>query len=160
MNGSVRPMQPGEIDDVLFLLDGVAKDHTQMRPDIYRLISSAYSKEQIAEMLKQKDIFLFVSVNEAQNVTGVMLCCEKETRENPVKRDAKVLWIDSLAVHPDCKKQGYGKQLMEYAKAFAKSRGCARVELNVWAANENARAFYQHLGMREQRIVLEFFLTD
>ncbi len=37
----------------------------------------------------------------------------------------------------------------------AKRANVERVELNVWAFNEEARAFYEHMGMSERSRVME-----
>ena len=54
------------------------------------------------------------------------------------------------------KKHGIGKKLMLYAKEEAKKGNYNRLELNCWSFNENAIEFYKKIGMKEQRINLEF----
>jgi len=50
--------------------------------------------------------------------------------------------------------------MMEYIREIAHKRACAVVELVVVAANENAYAFYRHLGLKEKTIVMEWLLTE
>jgi ribosomal protein S18 acetylase RimI-like enzyme len=55
-----------------------------------------------------------------------------------------VTHISEIAVSKDG--SGVGRVLMDAAEKWAESRGSRYVSLNVHAGNENARAFYEHLG--------------
>jgi len=79
----------------------------------------------------------------------------KEVRDNGVLSDRKVLYIDDLCVDENCRGQGIGKALYDYALALARETGCFNVELNVWAFNGSAVRFYEKCGMRPQRIIME-----
>ena len=51
-----------------------------------------------------------------------------------------------------------GKALYNYVLDYAKGEGCYNVTLNVWALNDNARGFYEALGMQVQKIGMEQLL--
>ncbi len=51
-----------------------------------------------------------------------------------------------IAVLPEWRNKGIGEQLMHAAEAWARERGAERVILDLSAANEGARRFYERLG--------------
>ena len=61
-------------------------------------------------------------------------------------------WLNDLGVHPDRRKEGVGRTLVEAAVALLRARGCPKLNLQVFAANEGAVAFYEALGFREDPV--------
>ena len=57
-------------------------------------------------------------------------------------------WINYLAVHPDFRGQGYGKQVMENVESELRKRGCPKINLQIRSGNDRVTAFYQKLGFR------------
>ncbi|MEK8031375.1 GNAT family acetyltransferase [Ideonella sp. DXS29W] len=62
-------------------------------------------------------------------------------------------WINYLAVDPDRRQQGLGRQLMEWAEARLRERGCPKINLQVRQGNEAVLAFYSALGYADDRVV-------
>jgi GNAT superfamily N-acetyltransferase len=56
-------------------------------------------------------------------------------------------WLGHLYVAPGHRRKGIAEALVRAAADWAKSEGAESLELNVLAANEPARRFYQKLGM-------------
>ena len=54
--------------------------------------------------------------------------------------------ISVIAVTPEAEGSGVGRALMEHAEVWTKRRGCSLLTLNVFAANERARRFYERAG--------------
>jgi ribosomal-protein-alanine N-acetyltransferase len=52
----------------------------------------------------------------------------------------------NLAVHPDCRRQGIGTQIMRYLLNLAKQLGAKRATLEVRASNKIAQKFYAKFG--------------
>ena len=55
-------------------------------------------------------------------------------------------WLEDLFVRADARRGGLGAALVEASLARARSRGCRRMELDVNAANLEARALYERYG--------------
>lgn len=54
--------------------------------------------------------------------------------------------VGNVAVLPQYRRQGIAKQLVDYAKGIAKSKGCIVAELEVNTANVGAVGLYQGCG--------------
>lgn len=69
-------------------------------------------------------------------------------------------WVYYLAVAPDRRRQGLGRQLMAAAEAWLRDRGAPKLQLMVRTSNEAALGFYEALGLERQEVVtLGRFLT-
>lgn len=59
---------------------------------------------------------------------------------------AEDAWLEDLFVREDARRSGLGAALVEASLARARLRGCRRMELDVNAANREARALYERYG--------------
>lgn len=60
--------------------------------------------------------------------------------------DGEYMVIHTLAVSPDCVRQGIGKQMIGYAVDRAKAEGCQAIRLDVVPDNIPARRLYERVG--------------
>ena len=60
--------------------------------------------------------------------------------------------VNYLAIHPDHKKMGYGKLLMDRIERDLESMGCPKINLMVRNSNLDVQAFYEALGYEEQDV--------
>ncbi len=65
--------------------------------------------------------------------------------------------IINVAVHPDARRRGVGRRLMEAAQTYAKERGIVFLSLEVRESNIAARSLYSSLGWEEQGIRKGFY---
>ena len=56
--------------------------------------------------------------------------------------------LNLLAVQPGHQRHGVGRQLLEWLEASARTAGIFKVNLELRANNDGARAFYEKLGYR------------
>ncbi|MCL1824078.1 MAG: GNAT family N-acetyltransferase [Oscillospiraceae bacterium] len=158
MEKQVRYAELNDIPDIILLLKAVGKLHGENRGDIFRGNALRYSESEIKDFIKTKKMNIFVSVNETDQVTGMVFCEFKTVEADNVLLSSKTLWVADACVKEHCRGEGYGKTLINHVKAFAKENNCSRIELNVWDFNKGARGFYSGLGMREQRHIMEFIV--
>ena len=52
-------------------------------------------------------------------------------------------WVEDLAVHYDHRSAGHGKELLDAAKDWARSRGATHLELDSGEARADAHRFYE-----------------
>jgi len=64
-------------------------------------------------------------------------------------------YIAYLAVLPERRRQGIGRQLMEFAENQARAKGLKRIVLDVEIENEGARRLYEHLGFQTAKLVTD-----
>ncbi|HWK34710.1 GNAT family acetyltransferase [Sphingomonas sp.] len=70
-------------------------------------------------------------------------------------------WVYYLAVAPDARRGGLGRDLMAAAERWLRGQGAPKLQLMVRAGNDSALAFYAALGLEVQPVVtLGRFLTD
>lgn len=71
-----------------------------------------------------------------------------------------VLYVWDVSVDAGQRGRGYGRAAMLRAEAVARSRGLARIELNVFGGNAVARGLYRSLGYVERAIAMAKDLGD
>lgn len=96
-------------------------------------------------MLEQPDRYaMFVALNQDQLISFIDLRLEQLLHHN-----AKVAEILEFIVDPQCRQNGYGKQIFAYAKQYAKDQGCVQIELSSNVVRLRAHQFYERQGMRK-----------
>lgn len=58
----------------------------------------------------------------------------------------QVLVIHTLCIPPGKAGRGYGTQMVEYAKSFAKKKNCSVIRIDTYAHNEPAKRLYRKNG--------------
>ncbi len=62
-------------------------------------------------------------------------------------------WVNYLAVDPDLRRRGVGRDLMQAAENALKDLGCPKLNLQVRRGNALATAFYAEIGYTEDAAV-------
>jgi ribosomal protein S18 acetylase RimI-like enzyme len=62
-------------------------------------------------------------------------------------------WVNYLAVAPEHRGSGYGRQLMRHVETCLEARGCPKLSLQVRAANQAALEFYKRIGYSTDEVV-------
>jgi GNAT superfamily N-acetyltransferase len=62
--------------------------------------------------------------------------------------------VADLAVTDSARRTGVGTALMKAAESWARDLGMGLLSLDVWSSNENALAFYRHLGFSAESVCL------
>jgi len=64
-------------------------------------------------------------------------------------------WLYQVAVAPDARGRGHGREIVEAVEVRLRALGCAKLNLQVLASNPAAVAFWRKLGYRvEERVSL------
>lgn len=69
----------------------------------------------------------------------------------------EVAHLNLLAVAPENRRQGLGRQLMDWLTATAIEAGIFRIDLELRTQNDQARAFYEHLEFTGQGMVQGYY---
>lgn len=153
----IRFAQPDDVPGILSLLRQVGKVHHQGRPDIFQSNAQKYGASQVLAMLESTTTPIFVAA-EADKVLGYGFCEIKQYHRDPVIADHTTLYIHDLCVDESCRGKKIGTALYDTICKYAKMRKCYNVTLNVWTCNESALKFYEHLGLKPQKIGMETIL--
>jgi len=153
----IRFAQARDVTGIISLLKQVGGVHHQGRPDLFRDNACKYSASQILSMLNDPQNPIFVAV-EGEKVLGYGFCKLIRHPQDPVLTDVESLYIDDLCVDEGCRGQHIGQQIYETVCRYAKGRKCYNVTLNVWSCNESAMAFYEKMGLKPQKVGMEYIL--
>ncbi len=154
---NIRRATDGDIPRLSDLLSQVLDVHHNGRPDIFKGNAVKYLPEELSDIIHDDARPIFVADTE-DGVVGYAFCVMIQHIDNNILTDIKTLYIDDLCTDKTCRGKGVGKALYNYVLDYAKSSGCYNVTLNVWALNDNARGFYEALGMQVQKIGMEQIL--
>lgn len=145
------------INAIKRLLEQVLKVHADGRSDLFMAGTTKYTNDELARLLKDDSKPVYVYIDDSGEVLGHCFCIiENHNSNNEVKRTE--LYIDDLCIDEKARGLGVGRALYEYVKKFAKDRGYYRVTLHVWDLNENARGFYDKLGLKPYMTAMEEIL--
>ncbi|MBQ1826542.1 MAG: GNAT family N-acetyltransferase [Erysipelotrichaceae bacterium] len=155
----IRRAQIKDIDQINELLNDVLNIHHEGRSDLFKSDTKKYTDEQLTEIINDDSRPIFV-LQEDGLILGYAFCLFQQHLNDNILTDVKTLYIDDLVVRKGYRGRHLGKRLYEYVKRFSKESGCHNLTLNVWAFNENARKFYESLGMKPQKIFMEEILDE
>jgi diamine N-acetyltransferase len=139
------------------LLYQVHKVHHEARPDLFKEGTKKYTDEELIKIIHNDLTPIFV-YEENEEVLGYAFCIHQQHINDNNLTDIKVLYIDDLCVDENQRGKHIGSKLYQYVLEFAKKEGYYEVTLNVWADNVAALKFYQHIGLRIQKIGMEKIL--
>ncbi len=152
---TIRFAEPKDIPGMIDLLRQVGEVHHNIRPDLFRAGAQKYDEAALEALLKDPTRPIFIA--DLNGVAGYCFCILQETKNDPVLRDRKVLYIDDLCVDEGCRGQGIATKLYSHTLNYARSLSCDAVTLNVWQGND-AQIFYERMGMKPQKTGMEVIL--
>ena len=158
MENPVRFAAPVDVPALLRLLVQVNMVHHNGRPDLFRGPATTYGEADLLVMLADPDRPVFVYENPRGEVLGYAMCVLQSHPDDPILTDIRTLYIDDICVDEAARGKQIGQRLFDRAVAFAREKGCHNVTLNVWTCNPAAQGFYEHLGMKPQKIGMELLL--
>lgn len=149
----IREANKFDIPEIIDLLKQVNLIHHQGRPDIFN-IGTKYTKEELEQLIddEQKPIYVFID----NKILGYAFCIIKEIKDDNILVNRRELYIDDLCVLESNRGNHIGTSLFSYVKEKAIELNCDSITLNVWSFNEGAMAFYQKMGMKPLKTVMEY----
>lgn len=152
----IRPASIADIPRIIDLLHQVNTVHHRSRPDLFKPATTKYSEQELETLLNDSSKPIFVYAD--GEVLGYAFCQISEVKNDRLLQDRKTLYIDDLCVDESARGKHIGKALFDYVHDYAASIGCRAITLNVWAGNDSAISFYQHVGMHPQKFGMEYVL--
>ena len=154
----IRRAEIADIPDILRLLVQVCNVHQDIRPDIFKRDGVKYTEPDLMELLRDETRPVWCAV-EDEHFLGYCFCQWKEYRDSTVMMDRRELYIDDLCVDEAARGKGIATALFRHVTAVARAEGATFITLNLWHGN-SALNFYEKMGMRPQKTILELPLED
>lgn len=152
----LRPADPKDLPTVNRLLGEVLCVHNAIRPDLFRPEGKKYTDTELLRLFSNPNTPVYVYEKDGDVLGYVFL--EIRHQDSGSLQALTSLYIDDLCVDSAHRGEGIGRVLYEKALEIARERGCHNVTLHVWEGNEDALAFYEHLGMKPQYTSMETVL--
>ena len=154
----VRRALKEDISEILELLIQVDMVHHNGRPDIFKGPATKYNAEELETIIADDSTPVFVCVNEDGKILGHAFCIHKQFKNDSVLTDIRTLYIDDICVDENIRGQKVGETLYNYVVEYAKAEGFYNITLNVWSCNPGAVKFYETMGLKPQKIGMEYIL--
>ena len=151
----IRRAEERDIKDIMRLLVQVNDVHAEGRPDIFVRGMTKYDEEGLCRIISNPDTPVFVASDEDGNMAGYCFCIVEDHSAYVNLKPIKTLYIDDLCIDEKMRGKHVGQRIFEYVKAYATKNGFYNLTLNVWTCNPGAKAFYEAMGMKEMKTVME-----
>jgi diamine N-acetyltransferase len=122
------------------------EEHAKALPHIFAELDHVVAMGWHRSFTDQQNKVILVAESEA-NVVGVAMLELKKNPHYEALVTRTYAYMNELAVAPTSWRQGIGTRLYEASLEWAQDHGASSLELNVWAFNARAIAFYESLGM-------------
>ena len=154
----VRRAEKKDIPRVLELLVQVDMVHHNGRPDLFKGPATKYNAKELEVIFSNNETPVFVCVDEKGVVLGHAFTIHKQILGDSVLTDVRTLYVDDICVDEAARGKGVGKALYDHVVLYARDQGFYNVTLNVWTCNPGAMKFYETMGLKPQKIGMEFIL--
>jgi GNAT superfamily N-acetyltransferase len=95
------------------------------------------------EIMNNKDRYAYFVVEDSDMLVA---SCNVAIIPNLTRGARSFAVIENVVTHPDYRRKGLGKMVMDAAVAYAKSFSCYKVMLNTNVKRTGAHAFYDSIG--------------
>jgi GNAT superfamily N-acetyltransferase len=144
---TVRRAEPGDYEAICELADLMDQPQREALPERFRKPSGPVRlRDRTEKLMHDPDTFLAVAELEGR-VVGVTNCGLLRMGDFPQKHPITSLLVRGLVVRPELRRKGIATALVEKALAWARERGAAEVQANVYDFNQPAAAFFSSLGL-------------
>ena len=128
--------------------------HAAGRPDIFKPGFPPELRDHIVSIWNDPQQEIVVSEREGV-LCGYAVLHRVNKPENPFMYKRDYLDIDEFGVDEACRRQGVAAEMMEFIREYAREKGFAKIELNMWEFNRDALAFYEAVGFATYRRYME-----
>lgn len=154
----IRRAEKKDTGEIMKLLKQVNDIHAEGRPDIFIKGLTKYDEKKLLGIIRNPETPVFVSIEEDGKLAGYCFCIKENHSGSVNLQPIKTLYIDDLCVDENRRGRHIGRQLFEYVKKYASENGYYNITLNVWSCNPEAQRFYEAMGLRPMKSMLESIL--
>src|ERR687887_712875 len=133
----VREAVPAEVERVLGMYEWLFAPPGSVPPRW----DPDHARRAIAAAIEDPSSAVFVAEHRGE----LLGLCTAYLDMNSVRYGPRC-WVEDLAVSPDHRSQGVGKELLDAAKDWARERGATHLELDSAESRREAHRFYEREG--------------
>ena len=127
--------------------------HAGLEPTVIATADPVMSAERFGEILADPLHEIAVAVEDG-TIVGAALLIERHL-QGELQVPRSVAFVQEICLLKPHRRRGIGRLFIAYIETWARERQLDSIELNVWAKNEGALAFYRALGFDELRYELQ-----
>ena len=150
----VRLATEADLERINELRQQVNRLHVEGRPDIFRPGFSDELRDYARTLISSPGHDILVCEREGE-ICGIACVDYVVKPESPYSRATRFYHVEELCVDAARRRQGVARELTDFMRADARRRGLDRIVLDVWEFNDEALAFYDAMGFRTFRRMLE-----
>ena len=151
---TVRFIRDEDVDRVNELRKQVNDLHVAGKPEVFRPGFCDELRDYI-HVIRQDPRKEIVVAEQQEKVCGFTVLNHITRPENPFMFERDYLDVDEFGVDLECRRQGVASAMIRFIREYAREQGLSRLELNMWAFNRGALAFYEAAGFRTFRRYME-----
>jgi ribosomal protein S18 acetylase RimI-like enzyme len=151
---TIRPARRGELGRVNELRRMVNDLHVAGRPAHFKPGFGPELQARLFEVF-DSDRFGVIVAAEGAEILGFAVVQYVHRPEGPYTLPLDFYHVEEFGVDPVHRRRGIATALVAYMKADAKARDFTRLDLDVWAFNDSALAFYEAAGFTTYRRYME-----
>ena len=146
----VRRATPDDVDALASLRPWVHDLHARAHPDNFKLTEHGAAKREAEAWLAQPNTYVLLALRDGEPI-GYLRAEVYDRPERELMHARRMLYFDQIAVKEAAHGEGHGKRLIAAGVDLARDLRIEIVELDVYAFNAKARAFFLSQGFQPQR---------
>lgn len=154
MQPTVRPARRDELERVNELRRMVNDLHVCGRPDIFRAGFCDELQQFLYTLYDSEDAEVIVAVSDGV-ICGFAMATVVRRPQSAYNLERAFYHVEEFGVDERYRRHGVASALMAYLKNNARAKGLTKIELDVWAFNDDALAFYEAAGLETYRRYME-----
>jgi ribosomal protein S18 acetylase RimI-like enzyme len=146
----IRRATPDDVDALTALRPWVHDKHARAHPDNFKATQPGAARREAEAWLGQPNVHVLIATRDGEPV-GYLRAEVYDRPERELMHARRILYLDQIAVKESARGEGHGKALIAAGVALARELGIDFVELDVYAFNAEARAFFLSQGFAPLR---------
>ena len=146
----IRRATPADLDALASLRPVVHDKHARAHPENFKVSEHGAARREADAWLAQPNTYVLLALQDGEPI-GYLRAEVFDRPERELMHARRMLYFDQIAVKESARGEGHGKRLIAAGVDLARDLGIGIVELDVYAFNAEARAFFISQGFEPQR---------
>lgn len=145
MSAHLRRAEAADIEALKRLLAFGDADHARELPHVFKALDGPRPTEYFEALLADHGVQVIVAEQD-ETCVGVIVGRLVKSPSIPILQPRQLATIEDLVVHPEYRRRGVGKELLNAAIIWARDQGASEIQLNVYSFNTAAMDLYENMG--------------